>query len=157
MTPITERLSAPSLERRRSHERKRHSEFLRGPIPIYWLAAASRLPGKAPLAVALVIWFAAGLTGRRTGLAVGSALLDRFKLAPRTAHDGIEKLEAAGLVTVMRRRGATTHNHRRLQPQGNRRPKSLARVTRSSPTSDWPAWLSRVAVPPIHAFRPPES
>ena len=35
-------------------------KFLKGPIPLYWLIAASKLPGKA-LAVGVVIWFRAGL------------------------------------------------------------------------------------------------
>ncbi len=35
-------------------------EFLKGPIPLPWLTAASKLSGKAPLAVALAIWFEAG-------------------------------------------------------------------------------------------------
>ncbi len=34
-------------------------QFLRGPIPLPWLAAAANLPGKAPLAVALAIRFEA--------------------------------------------------------------------------------------------------
>ena len=35
---------------------------MRGPIPWNWLAAAARLPGRA-LAVAIVLWFEAGVKG----------------------------------------------------------------------------------------------
>src|SRR4051812_11889091 len=35
-------------------------QFLRGPIPLAWLEKAAKLPGKAPLAVALAIRFESG-------------------------------------------------------------------------------------------------
>ena len=34
-------------------------EFLKGPIPLDWLSVAAKLRGKAPIAVALAIWFEA--------------------------------------------------------------------------------------------------
>src|SRR3954447_3247317 len=39
--------------------------FLKGPIPGAWLHLAMQLPGKA-LHVALLLWMAAGILGRRT-------------------------------------------------------------------------------------------
>jgi DNA-binding transcriptional ArsR family regulator len=83
---------------------RRGERFLRGPIPLRWLKEAARLPGKA-LAVALEVWFFAGLRGQ----AVVSVNLSRLHTAeqiPRsTASRGLAALEEAGLVAVERKPG----------------------------------------------------
>ena len=78
-------------------------EFLRGPIPLSWLRAATVLPGKA-LAVGLVLWFKAGIT-KRGEVKMTTKLLHKFGLSRYAGYRGLVALEDAGLVTAVRRRG----------------------------------------------------
>ncbi len=53
----------PEQSTPRSKPSKSHwiaGPFLKGPIPMNWLSVAAKLRGKAPLAVALALWFEAG-------------------------------------------------------------------------------------------------
>ena len=52
-------------------------EFLKGPIPLDWLSTAAKLRGKAPLAVALAIWFEAGRR-KSNEVILTTAILARF-------------------------------------------------------------------------------
>lgn len=87
----------------RSAPPKRRAPFLKGPVPLAWLAMASCLPGRA-LAVGVVLWFQAGLQGahevKLTNQTLGPFGVDRF--AKRRALDA---LAAAGLVSVTHHRG----------------------------------------------------
>src|SRR5262249_6125014 len=76
-------------------------EFLKGPIPLSWLTPASRLRGKAPLAVAMAIWFE---SGRRRSLEVRltSAILRRFSVSRKTKYRALDALSKAGLIRVQR-------------------------------------------------------
>ena len=80
---------------------RRGEQFLKGPIPVWWLRQATSLPGRA-LHVGLEIWFRAGLTESRTV----SVSLSRLRLAPgtprSTASRGLRSLERAELVSVDR-------------------------------------------------------
>ena len=78
-------------------------EFLRGPIPLAWLRAATVLPGKA-LAVGLVLWFKAGITKRRE-VKMTTKLLHKFGLSRYAGYRSLVALEKAGLVTTDRRQG----------------------------------------------------
>jgi DNA-binding transcriptional ArsR family regulator len=80
--------------------------FLRGPIPLPWLARASVLPGKA-LAVALALYFLSGLRGNQLhDLRLSSATLKRLGVGDRsTKYRALRALERAGLVRVVRQRG----------------------------------------------------
>lgn len=75
--------------------------FLKGPIPLPWLSAATRLPGKSPLSVALAIWFEAG---RRKSMEVTltTAILQRFSVNRKAKYRALSSLENAGLVRVYR-------------------------------------------------------
>lgn len=77
--------------------------FLRGPIPLIWLATAARLPGKA-LHVGLLVWFEAGL---RKGASI--KLTRKWNEAWGLQRDAVSRalhaLENALLVRVERRRG----------------------------------------------------
>jgi len=77
-------------------------EFLKGPIPLNWLTAASKLRGKAPLTVALAVWFQ---VGRRKSRAVTltSAVVERFGVNRKAKYAGLAALEKASLVRVHRR------------------------------------------------------
>ncbi len=77
--------------------------FLRGPIPLEWLAAAAKLPGKT-INVALALWW-------RHGMAEGKPfkLTQRALTAMNVERDaeraGLARLEDAGLIAVERRPG----------------------------------------------------
>jgi len=77
-------------------------EFLKGPIPLNWLSVASRLRGKAPLAVALAIWFEAGRK-RSKEVRLTTAILARFGVHRKAKYTALASLEKAGLVRVQRR------------------------------------------------------
>jgi hypothetical protein len=77
--------------------------FLRGPIPMDWLATAAKLPGKT-LNVALALRWLHGLSGgepfRLTQKALGLLCVTR-----ETAGDCLIRLEQHGLIQVVRRAG----------------------------------------------------
>ena len=102
MRRIAERLSEASRRRHLAKQKRRRSEFVRGPIPLVWIARAAVLPGRA-LAVGLAIWFIVG-AGRRSN-AVCPSLLSRFGVSRKVAYRGLRALEHAGLVKVERHRG----------------------------------------------------
>lgn len=77
-------------------------EFLKGPIPLAWLTVASKLSGKAPLAVALAIWFEAG-RGRCKEVTLTTAILNRFGINRKAKYRALEALEKAGLISVKRK------------------------------------------------------
>jgi hypothetical protein len=75
---------------------------LYGPIPWAWWLPASRLPGKA-LQVAAVCWLGAGWE-RSADFELGLSWPD-LGLSRYSASRGLDDLERAGLVSVVRRRG----------------------------------------------------
>jgi len=77
-------------------------EFLKGPIPLGWLGCAAKLSGKAPLAVALAIWFQAGRR-RSKEVTLTTAVIDRFGIDRKAKYRGLSALEKAGLVRVHRK------------------------------------------------------
>ncbi len=101
---IPERLSATSQRRRESQHKRRQSRFLRGPIPIIWLARAGELPGAAAM-VGLAIWFSSGCQKRRHGLVICNKLLAQFRVSRTAGYRGLRALEQADLITVERHRG----------------------------------------------------
>lgn len=76
-------------------------EFLKGPIPLPWLTAVTKLSGKASLAVALAIWFEAG---RRKSheVKLTTEILRRFSVNRKAKYNALKSLEKAGLVRVHR-------------------------------------------------------
>ena len=78
-------------------------KFLKGPVPLTWLALAGQQPGKA-LHVAIVLRFLAGVAGNST-VALSGAVLATFGVDRRAGHRGLGALERAHLVTVQRHRG----------------------------------------------------
>jgi hypothetical protein len=83
---------------------RQRGAFIRGPIPLAWLDGALNLPGRGPLVVALALMYQSGLE-RSPSVRVTHKLLQRFGIPPRTSHDALAKLEAAGLVVVTKRPG----------------------------------------------------
>lgn len=81
---------------------RKGERFLRGPIPWPWLTQAMPL-GRAPLAMALVIWRLVGVKNSRI------VHLTRSEWecvgGRRTIYRALDVLERAGLITVERHRG----------------------------------------------------
>jgi hypothetical protein len=78
-------------------------EFVKGPIPLAWLARAARLPGKA-LAVGVVLWH---LVGLRKSCTVKWAPSKAESLGVRrhAAYRAQRALEKEGLISVERKCG----------------------------------------------------
>lgn len=83
----------------------RSDHFLKGPIPLMWLALAATLPGKA-LAVGMLIWFLQGLQKNRT-VKLAPSWLRRFGIERQAAYRALKALEHARLITIARKRGAS--------------------------------------------------
>ena len=81
--------------------RRVRGEFLKGPVPLAWLSAASKLPGKAALAVGLALWFEAGRRRSQT-VTLTSAILARFGVNRKGKYRGLASLEREGLIEVVR-------------------------------------------------------
>src|SRR5262249_35861087 len=77
-------------------------QFLRGPIPLAWLTAAARLPGKAPLAVAPAVRFEAGRRGNSQTVKLTNPLVAKLGVSRKSKYSALNALEQAGLVAVRR-------------------------------------------------------
>lgn len=77
--------------------------FIRGPIPIAWLSQAAALPGKT-LHLALAIQWLSGMN-KGAPVKVSKNALAHFCISTDAYRDGLKRLEAAGLLTVMRMPG----------------------------------------------------
>lgn len=106
--PQVNRLPADAVGKAKPSKRlprhKRGELFISAPLPLSWLGAAGKLPGRA-LHVAIVVWWLAGMKKNRTVKWRPAAARDIFGLDYMAAHRGLQALEAAGLVRVERRRG----------------------------------------------------
>ena len=102
MEPLTnKRLSEiTNAGAKRPPRHKGRERFLKGPIPLNWLTVATQLPGKT-LAVAIVIWFKAGLTNTKT-FPVCHDLLCDFGVSRHAGYRGLKRLESAGLIGIKR-------------------------------------------------------
>ena len=96
-----ELVSTQSIKAARNAQRS--TLFIRGPLPMSWLARAARLPGKA-LHVGLLLWFRVGCE-RSNVVRLTRRHGDLFVLDRHTAYRGLRALERAGLVNVARHRG----------------------------------------------------
>ena len=81
-----------------------HKPFLKGPIPLYWLRAASELPNRA-LAVGILMWYLRGLEKSPKDLVLTNKRAALFGLSRYTKGRALRELENAGLVIVRRRPG----------------------------------------------------
>jgi hypothetical protein len=80
--------------------KKSNCPFLKGPIPIHWLASAKKASPTA-LSVSLYLWHLSGLTKKKTFKATNRTLpmwrLDRY-----AKYRGLKELEKSGLIKVKR-------------------------------------------------------
>ena len=77
--------------------------FLKGPIPMTWLNAAAKLPGKT-LNVGIAIWWLAGMS-KNTSFKVTGKALDQLGVSRDAASDALKRLEEHGLILVKRSPG----------------------------------------------------
>lgn len=77
--------------------------FIRGPIPLDWLAAAAALPGKT-LNVAMALWWHEGMAKGAT-LKLTRKALSLLNVERDAAGQGLNRLEEAGLIRVERKAG----------------------------------------------------
>lgn len=85
-------------------KRPRHGQrFLKGPIPLPWLAAAARLPGKS-IHAGIALWYAAGLT-RSKSVPLSNIAGLRFGLDRNAKYRALHWLEKAKLIAVERKLG----------------------------------------------------
>src|SRR5262245_4801756 len=78
-------------------------EFIRGPLPLWWMARAAALRGQA-LAVSLAIWFRRGIEGAAPFPLYPSAL-SKLGVNRWSSYRALAALEKAGLIAVERRKG----------------------------------------------------
>ena len=74
--------------------------FLKGPIPIAWLNAAAKLPGKT-LNVGIAIWWLAGMS-KTTAFKLTRKALNQLGVSRDAASDALKRLEENGLIMVKR-------------------------------------------------------
>jgi hypothetical protein len=99
--PASAELQAATPPTPKTKPKKITGEFLKGPIPLPWLTAASMLSGKAPLAVGLAVWFEAGRR-KSTEVKLTTAILKRFNVNRKAKYTALKSLEKAGLIRVRR-------------------------------------------------------
>ena len=108
MTPIQAdrlrlRSRALATSVRRPPHPKTGERFLKGPIPLNWLEAAARLPGRS-LHAGIALWYAAGLARSRT-IPLSNISGVRFSLDRNAKYRALAWLEDARLIAVERNPG----------------------------------------------------
>lgn len=84
---------------------RRHREYAEYAEDIQWLLRASKLPGKAPISLAVAILVLSLRFARRTYILLTPKLFREFGVDRTTAYRACRELENAGLITVHRCRG----------------------------------------------------
>jgi hypothetical protein len=82
---------------------RKGERFIKGPIPLIWLEAAARLPGKS-LHAGVALWYAAGLV-RSASVPLSNISGVRFGLDRNAKYRALAWLENAGLIAVVRKLG----------------------------------------------------
>jgi hypothetical protein len=77
--------------------------FLRGPIPLDWLAIAAKLPGKT-LNVAIALWWRHGMANSKL-FKLTQMALTAMNVERGAESAGLARLEQAGLIHVERKQG----------------------------------------------------
>ena len=87
----------------RSTSMRSRVRFLKGPVPLPWLEAAAKLPGKS-MHAGVALWYLAGLRGSRE-VALSNVLARQFGLDRNAKRRALAWLEAAELIQVVRQTG----------------------------------------------------
>ena len=92
--------------RKKAPHHKSGEHFLRGPIPMNWLAAASKASGHGSgLGVAIALWYLSGLNQQAKKVKLSSSVLRKMGIERHAVYRGLKTLEKAGLVSVERHAG----------------------------------------------------
>jgi hypothetical protein len=83
--------------------RKPGDKFLKGPVPLNWLARAGQLPGKS-LHVGIALWFLAGMR-KTTTVALSNGVLEMLGVDRHAKYRALKHLEQAGLIVCKREIG----------------------------------------------------
>jgi len=84
--------------------RKRY--FIKGPIPVAWLARAYRAGAGAGMVIGAALWFQSGMRLNRT-VRLTNKEVERWGLSRQSKWKALAALEKAGLVKVDRRRSTS--------------------------------------------------
>jgi hypothetical protein len=82
---------------------KQVSLFIKGPIPMDWISAAAKLPGKA-IHVALALYWMDGMNPQKR-FKITRRALEQFKVSDDAYRDALLRMEAAKLIRVSRSPG----------------------------------------------------
>jgi hypothetical protein len=77
---------------------QRSDRYLRGPVPLAWLQASARLPGRA-LQVGLALWFLVGVTKSAT-VSLTTVKLAGFGVDRSAKRRALTALAGAGLIAL---------------------------------------------------------
>ena len=83
--------------------RRVQGPFLKGPVPLDWIARAAALSGKS-LHLGITLWYRAGLLGSMT-VPLTNGDLAALGVARDAKYEGLERLRDAGLISVKQHRG----------------------------------------------------
>ncbi len=91
----------PPAPRPGQRRRLQTEPFLRGPIPLSWLAKAAQLR-KPALPAGLGLWFVRGVSQRTGPIRVSAAVRKKVGLSAGQMLRGLRALEGAGLVEFVK-------------------------------------------------------
>lgn len=86
-------------------DRERQDGFIKGPLPLVWMTKAAQMPGKT-LQVALALWYLCGLQ-KTNSVKLTTKTSSLFGLSRDAKYDALSRLEAAGLIEVLRLPGCS--------------------------------------------------
>ena len=93
-------------KRERAPHHKTGEHFLRGPIPMDWLCAASKASGRGcGFQVGIAIWYLSGLNRQAKTVKLTGSILTKMGVNRHAGYRGLEALEKYGLVSVKRHPG----------------------------------------------------
>lgn len=95
---VAEAIAIPRLNQKRQQQIV--GGFLKGPIPMVWLEAATKLGGKA-LNVGLAAWFESGRRRGAKKIKLTTAILKRFAVDRKAKYRALKVLEKAELIVVI--------------------------------------------------------
>jgi hypothetical protein len=96
-------LAPKKTKRAKAPRHKPGEKFLKGPVPLNWLARAGQLPGKS-LHVGVVLWFLAGMR-RTNSVALPNGVLKLLGVDRHAKYRALNCLEQVGLIEQERNAG----------------------------------------------------
>ena len=77
--------------------------FLKGPIPVAWLASALSIRGSSAVAVGLALWHLSGIKHNERTVLLSNVEVDRWGISRQRKWVGLAELEKASLIAIERR------------------------------------------------------